>query len=213
MASEDIVVAVGSTNKVKIAAAREGFFQAFRTVSGFTFKGVSAPSQVADQPMDEETTRRGAANRCLAAARLVPEATYSVGLEGGCSEETVEYPGGKVVKELVCFAYMAVWHRPSGRWGYSRTASFALPPAVAALVRSGVELGVADDMIFKREGSKEQDGAVGLLTKGVITRTTYYSHALVLALIPFVQPEHYSAAAEGSGAGAAPTEAAEGSTA
>lgn len=45
--------------------------------------------------------------------------------------------------------------------------------------------------IFGRLDSKKGDGIVGILTKGVIDRAAYYSHALVLALIPFVNTEMY----------------------
>ena len=89
-------------------------------------------------------------------------------------------------------AFMAVLQVGTGRWGVARTGSFSLPPAVAALVRGGMELGAADDAVFGRVNSKQEDGAVGLLSKGIITRTTNYEHALVLALVPFVSEEHWS---------------------
>lgn len=55
------------------------------------------------------------------------------------------------------------------------------------LVRSGIELGVADDQIFHRIDSKKGDGIVGILTQGLIDRSMYYSHALILAFIPFLK--------------------------
>ena len=66
-----------------------------------------------------------------------------------------------------------------------------LPPAVVQLVQEGVELGDANDRVFMRTGSKHTDGAVGILTHGLIDRTEYYQHALVLALIPFVNSTLY----------------------
>ena len=76
---------------------------------------------------------------------------------------------------------------PDGREGRSRTAAFQLPPEVAELVRSGVELGVADDRVFRRQGSKRRGGAVGLLTEGRLSRADLYVPAVVLAAVPFVQ--------------------------
>ncbi len=93
---------------------------------------------------------------------------------------------------LSCFAYMAVLHCSSNTWGHAATGSFPLPPPVVALVASGMELGHADDAVFKRSNSKQSNGAVGLLTHGVIDRTAYYVHAMVLALTAFVHPEHYN---------------------
>jgi non-canonical (house-cleaning) NTP pyrophosphatase len=41
-------------------------------------------------------------------------------------------------------------------------------------------------MVFGRSNSKQQNGSVGILTHDVIDRTAYYVHAVILALIPFV---------------------------
>ncbi len=84
-----------------------------------------------------------------------------------------------------CFAWMAVL---SGeRMSSSRTASFVLPLAISDLMQNeGLELGDADDKVFGRSNSKQQNGSVGLLSGGLITRATYYQHCLVLALVPFM---------------------------
>lgn len=186
-----IKVAVGSTNGVKVDAARAAFAAAFPSLS-FFFSGYGCASGVSAQPMGDAETRAGSLNRARGAAAAHAAANsgarpaYSIGLEGGCGEE---------FGSLVCFAWMCVLG-PAGEESFSRTATLALPPAVAALVRAGVELGEADDRVFGRVGSKHQDGAVGLLTKGAVTRAGYYEHALVLALAPFVSAEHYNAAAK-----------------
>lgn len=78
----------------------------------------------------------------------------------------------------------------------ARTASFPLPPRLVALIRGGMELGAADDLVFGRSGSKAQDGSVGLLTHGAIDRASYYAHAMVLALIPFMNRPLYAGGAE-----------------
>ena len=62
---------------------------------------------------------------------------------------------------------------------------------MAALVRAGAELGAADDAYFGRVNGKQHDGTVGMLTRGAITRTTYYVQPLVLALLPWSQAAHY----------------------
>ena len=54
-----------------------------------------------------------------------------------------------------------------------------------------MELGSANDIVFSKQNSKHNSGAVGLLTNDIITRTTYYQHAAVLALIPLVNKELY----------------------
>jgi inosine/xanthosine triphosphatase len=75
--------------------------------------------------------------------------------------------------------------------GKAQTSTFQLPPRIVDLINQGVELGHADDMVFKRKNSKQGNGAVGILTHNIIDRVEYYRHAVILALIPFVNQELY----------------------
>lgn len=54
-----------------------------------------------------------------------------------------------------------------------------------------MELGEADDLVFKQTNSKQGRGTVGTLTRDVIQRTEYYKPAVIFALIPFINPELY----------------------
>lgn len=192
-------VSVGSLNPAKLEAVKRAFIRFFpgRDVE---VTGFNAPSGISEQPMGDDETRRGALNRCAATAAASPDADFAVGLEGGCAECRIELPvaagaagpRGRSVDYLECFAWMAVCEPRSGKFGWARTGSFQLPEAVAELVRAGVELGVADDRVFGRTNSKQGTGAVGLLTRGAVTRADYYEHALQLALVPFGLVEHYN---------------------
>lgn len=203
-------IVVGSTNPIKSNAVKSAFedvFAAENAAGLLRFHSLSAASNVTDQPMGDEETKRGAANRAANAARAFHKLhgswpAFAVGLEGGCADTEEEIPvfdpsgpidstATKKEKELVCFAFMAVLEPSTGRWGFAKTGTFLIPPAVASLVRSGVELGVADDQVFGRQKSKEKDGAVGLLTKGLIDRAAYYKHAVILALTPFISSSLY----------------------
>jgi len=62
---------------------------------------------------------------------------------------------------------------------------------VGNLIDQGMELGEADDIVFGMKDSKKSIGAVGILTKGNITRAKYYAEAVKLALIPFINKEYY----------------------
>ncbi len=167
---------IASTNPVKIQAAQLGFQQLFPAVT-VTAQGISVPSGVNHQPMTDEETLTGARNRVQAAHLAVPEADYWFGIEGGCEEK---------FGSLWAFAWVVALHED--RIGEGRTGAFKLPLEIADLVRQGVELGEADDRVFGRSNSKQGNGAVGILTGDVIDRTAYYIHAVVLALIPFVNP-------------------------
>ncbi len=143
-------------------------------LESYTLEGISVPSNVSDQPMTDEETLQGALNRAANIRAAHPTADYWVGIEGGCEEKH---------GELWTFAWVVVLQ--GGVSGKARTGAFMLPQEVANLVRSGVELGHADDQVFGRSNSKQTNGAVGLLTADLIDRQRYYEHAVVLALIPF----------------------------
>jgi inosine/xanthosine triphosphatase len=167
-------VIVGSQNPVKVGCTLEAFTQAFGKVG--VVEGVDALSNIPAQPRSEEETLLGAKNRVSHAKTLVPEADYWVGIEGGVDED----PHG-----MYAFAWIYVLHR-SGKSSQSKTGTFYLPPPVVALIREGMELGHADDLVFQAQNSKQKGGSVGLLTQGIITREAYYQQAMVLALIPFL---------------------------
>jgi non-canonical (house-cleaning) NTP pyrophosphatase len=77
-------------------------------------------------------------------------------------------------------------------FGVAKTASFALPPSVVSLIQDkGMELGDADDQIFGRVNGKHGSGTVGILSKGLINRSAYYEHAILLALVPWFRPDEY----------------------
>ena len=170
-------IVVASINPVKIQAALEGFRRMFPGET-FTAKGIGVPSGVSDQPMSDAETLQGARNRAAHAQAELPEGDYWIGIEGG-----VEDRAG----ELEAFAWVVVISS-DGRAGKSRTATFYLPEETATLVRAGVELGHADDQVFGRSNSKQQNGSVGLMTGDVVDRTAYYVQAVILALIPFKNP-------------------------
>jgi inosine/xanthosine triphosphatase len=170
-------IVVASKNPVKIQAALDGFKKMFPD-EAFQAEGISAPSNVSDQPMSDAETLQGALNRARNIQRLAAQADYWVGIEGGCDQQQ---------GVMQAFAWVVVLSKE--RSGQSRTGTFTLPAEIARLVRQGVELGEADDRVFSRSNSKQGNGAVGILTRDVIDRTAYYEHAVILALVPFKNPD------------------------
>lgn len=172
-------IVVGSGNPVKIEAARRAFERVFPD-GEHRVEGIAVPSGVPDQPRGRAQTRAGARGRADAAARHRPEADFSVGIEGGVLEG-----------DGTMSAYARVCVRSGDRTGESSTGAFPLPEPVADRVRRGLELGAADDEVFGTEGSKREEGAVGLLTGGAVSRAELYAQGVCLALAPFVHPELY----------------------
>ncbi|MHA7099595.1 inosine/xanthosine triphosphatase [Roseivirga pacifica] len=174
-----IKVVVASKNPVKINCTSQAFSKAFPNTI-LDVQGVSVPSNVSDQPMTDAETLEGAKNRAKNARSAQPDADYWVGIEGGIDQES---------GTMEAFAWISIIGRT--KEGKARTASFDLPEKIRALVNQGVELGHADDMVFERTNSKQGNGAVGILTNGLIDRAAYYEPAVVLALIPFLNQELY----------------------
>ncbi len=173
------IFAVGSLNPVKLEAVRQGIAQYFADADSVA---VAVESGVRTQPVGDEETVQGAAQRARAALQAVAGATYGVGLEGGVLE----------LKEgMFACAWCAIVDR-AGALGVASTGRFQLPPQIATLVRGGMELGAADDIVFGRANSKQNEGAVGLLTHGRLTRSQLYAPAVLLALIRFVNAEHFA---------------------
>jgi inosine/xanthosine triphosphatase len=175
-----ITLVIASTNPVKIQAAVDGFQRLFPG-SELNIVAVNVPSGVAQQPMSDEETLRGALNRSANAQAAHPHAAYWIGIEGGIEP---------IGQEMIAFAWIVV--RSKEMIGKGRTGTFFLPPAVAELIRQGKELGEADDIVFGRTNSKQDNGAVGLLTDNVIDRAQLYEHAMILALIPFKNEALYA---------------------
>ena len=178
-------IAVGSKNPVKLAAVRQAFFRAFPD-RPLVCVGHDVPSGVRDQPWGRDETRWGAIRRQGGALRAETGADYAVGIEGG----VVEGNGG-----LQSIAYVAICRSRDMRPSVEHTASFRLPPRVERLLRGQepghgkLELGAACDLVFNETNSKQQGGTVGALTRGLIDRTTYYEHAVVCALAPFLHTD------------------------
>jgi inosine/xanthosine triphosphatase len=172
-------ICIASTNPVKTKAAEAGF-KAMFPGEDFSADGVSVPVSVSAQPMSEGETLQGAMERAMNARSAVPDADYWVGIEGG-----IEDIGG----EMNAFAWVVVLDKE--RMGKGRSGAFVLPPRVAELVRQGVELGEADDRVFSRNNSKQQNGAIGLLTDDAVDRVELYVPAVIFALIPFKNPGLY----------------------
>ncbi|EHK9077576.1 inosine/xanthosine triphosphatase [Vibrio parahaemolyticus] len=175
MATQKVVIA--SLNPAKINAVKSAFQSAFPQ-QAFEFVGISVPSKVADQPMTNEETHRGAVNRVKNAKVEMPTADFYVGLEAG-------------IEGNVTFAWMVIesdTHR-----GESRSASLMLPPEVLAQLADANELGDVMDKVFGTENIKQKGGAISLLTQNQLTRSSVYHQALILALIPFTNPDHFPA--------------------
>ncbi|MFA0440250.1 inosine/xanthosine triphosphatase [Vibrio sp. 10N.286.49.C2] len=168
-------VIIASLNPAKINAVKSAFESTFPTQS-FEFQGVNVASNVPDQPMNNDETLLGARNRVGNAQHALKDADYYVGIEAGLDGDST-------------FAWMVI--ESNGIVGQSRSASLMLPPAVITQLAPDVELGDVMDSTFGTDNIKQKGGAIALLTAHQLTRSSVYHQALILALIPFINPQHF----------------------
>lgn len=169
-------VIVGSTNPVKVGAAREVFEKIDPNVE---IVSIAVESGVPHQPWGDEETRQGAINRAHAAMR--DGADYAVGFEGG----VVETEHG-----IMTCAWCAVINAAE-KCGLGGSVNMMLPPKVQDALRHGAELGPAMDDLVGESNTKQGSGAAGILTDGLTDRKMEYEHMLALALAPFRRPDLY----------------------
>ena len=181
------IFAVGSKNPVKINCVAEAIGEFRERWPGATAIGVNTDSGVSRQPMSDHETFTGALNRARQALDQITEADFGVGVEGGILDTE---------QGMWAYAWVVVVSREIGkqaRIGKGQTGRFLLPEAVSRLIRDGMELGEADDHFFGRNNSKQEEGAIGILSDNRITRMTLYKPAVIFALLHFVHPEYYEA--------------------
>ena len=172
------IFAVGSENPVKLGCVAAAVTQFWPDAE---VRGVHTDSGVSHQPASEHEMFTGALNRAQQALAQIAAADYGVGLEGGVLD---------TADGMWAFAWVVIVER-GGRLGQGQTGRFLLPEGVAQLVRSGLELGEADDRFFGRENSKQNEGAIGLLSNGKLNRLRLYQQGVTFALLRFVNPEIY----------------------
>jgi len=192
---EKIQIAVGSTRRPKLAAVSEAIrdFGVLLAPDGeFKVVGVEVGSGVGHTPSNRAELMQGARQRVEALVRLSREKAeawrYFVGLEGGL--DVIQEGGGRRVL-LESWAYVS-----DGRNGhYGRSGGVEIPDALAReVLENGVELSAAIDQFAGAVGIRDAQGAWGVLSSGLISRTEAFRVAVVAAFAPFYNAKMYHAA-------------------
>lgn len=159
----DNIIAVGSTNPVKVRAVRRVFQRGKVSV-----QGMEVDSGVSAQPMSDEETRTGAVHR--ARQCLENGADFGIGIEGGVMESEagmLSVNWGALIDQ-------------EGREVIASGARYPLPEEIADGIRSGKELGELIDTFTARHDVRKKEGAVGIFTNGLMTRNELYVHLVRL---------------------------------
>ncbi|WP_034949042.1 inosine/xanthosine triphosphatase [Erwinia oleae] len=162
-------VVAATTNPAKIKAISQAFSDVFGEGSCH-IEGVEVDSGVAPQPVSNTETRTGARQRVMNARKVRPEASFWVAIEAGIEDDCA-------------FAWMVIENQRQR--GESRSASFTLPAVVMKGIHQGRELGDEMARLTGVDNIKQKGGAIGAFTNGLLSRTSVYHQALILALCPF----------------------------
>ncbi len=170
---KDVVdIAVGSLNPVKVAAVRTVMEAVYGEVR---ITAVEVPSGVPPQPFGDQT-HQGSLNRARAA---LGGHDMAVGIEAGVFE---------MLDGLYDIQHCSIVS-PDGRETYGQGSGFRYPDAIAELVRGGMTVGDAVHSVYGDTDIGKRQGAVGLLSRGLIDRRRLTEQSVIAAMIPRIWDE------------------------
>jgi len=167
-------IAVGSTNPTKVKAVENVMRRIYGDVEVI---GVEVDSGVSDQPIGIEEIARGAINRAKQALEKTG-ADLGVGIEAGI------YPFPGTLTGYLDVQVCAIVS-PDGVITIGHGPGFEYPPVVIErILKEGVEAGIAMGELVNDPELKRKVGAIGVLSKGLLTRTELNEIAVLMAMIP-----------------------------
>lgn len=172
-------IVVGSSNPVKIQAVKDAFGKVWPKTK-WQVSGFEVESGVSKQPMTDRESVKGAISRAHLAMKK-GTFDFAVGIEAGFQK----------IGQLYFDCGWVFVTSKNGERGIASSARIWTPKTMMKHIFKGMELGGVDDLIFKAENSKQQNGHFGLLTNNVLTRLSVYTDAIIAALAPFLHPEIY----------------------
>jgi inosine/xanthosine triphosphatase len=186
-------IALGSDRAAKIMAVRASIARVAEIDSGWCEANVVARSVVTDapaMPLTDWELMSGARQRALAVRKILIEqkleADLYVGLEGGFHSISIE---GDWYTFLRGWAFVTDGERDS----FGMSPSIMVPPAIVKNVIEGKrELGLVIDEVAGARDVRSRQGAWGILSKDLLTRSMSFEAALIAAFAPFYNPELYS---------------------
>jgi len=180
-----MLIALGTTNKIKIQALEETLkdYPQF-TEAQINFYSVS--SEISDQPLSLEEIITGAKNRAKNAYAACDSCAYGFGIESGLYEANGTQTG--FLEGCICCIY-------DGEDFYmGMSCSFEIPPSILSLVldknrdlsQACYEAGITTNA---KLGAAE--GLIGILTKGRINRKEYTKQCITTALLQLENASWY----------------------
>ncbi len=165
-------ISVGSKSPVKVAAVRNVVAKIWPEAEVI---GTIASSGVKEQPTSNEEGIEGAKNRAQSSLKEV-DADIGIGIEA-------------CVYDSHFGMFLTGWVvavDKSGEVGIGNGGMLPLPEKIACKIRKGEELGPVMDEVIGEKDTKQKQGAVGILTNNLISRTEGYEKAIIFAVARFI---------------------------
>ena len=179
-------IIVASKNPVKIDAVKE-VIKNYDFLSKATVDHVDINNVVSDQPKTLEETVSGALKRSKEAFETFPVYyDYSFGIESGFMKVPGTLTGEMDIS--VCSVYNGRKH------SLGISCAFEVPPMINKLIHEekiNMSQACLDAGLTNSEYLGYDEGIIGILTKGRITRKDYTKQAIQMALIQIENPELY----------------------
>jgi inosine/xanthosine triphosphatase len=177
----ELRIGIGSSNPSKIEGVERAFRRYRKDFARPVFLPVETESGVPEQPLDSMQTARGALNR---AVQSLEGNDMGVGIEAGLTRSGIR---GVFLDVQFC-----VLIDSSGEMTYGQGIGFQYPSSVTDALTSGK--GTAGALISELSGIPDvgrKTGAIGYLSRGVLSRSHITEDAVIAALLPRVNRELY----------------------
>ncbi len=160
-------IAVGSTNPVKVAAVRSVMERIYGEVR---ITAEDVPSGVPSQPFEEQT-HQGSENRARAALK---DHDMAVGIEAGVF---------RMLDGLYDIQHCTIISK-DGKVTYGHGSGFRYPDPISKLVLEGMTVGDAVKEVYGNTEIGKKQGAIGLLSKGLLDRKSLTEQSVMAAMVP-----------------------------
>lgn len=172
-----MIVNVGTENQVKKKAVENVFKRVFD--EKIWVNKVQVETGVPEQPFDQHVVR-GAIKR---AKKALLNADFGVGIEAGLIWNSY-------LETHFDVQFCAVVDK-SKKLTVGHGAGFIYPQPVLEEVTDGKTVGQVMGRVSGEKNLGEKQGAIGYLSKGLLTRTKLTEQAVLMALIPRIKSELY----------------------
>ena len=187
-----MIIALGSARAAKIMALRSACARISEGDARWRNAELVArnvETSAPRMPLNDTQLMRGAFERATVLRELLlaegAGADFYVGLEGGFHSITFD---GVRHTFLHGWAYVA----DSARGHFGHAPAVTVPPSIVARVEgTGRELGEVIDEVAGERDVRSRQGAWGVLSRGLLTRSMSFETALVAAFAPFYNARVY----------------------